>query len=144
MTLSNWPRLALRCAGLMVLAIGLSHFFMPGFGYDPQDLLAVPKQQRAHFVYLGTYAIGLFLVCFAILTLVAGKTRPTLQMTIFLGLMTLVWGARFGLELVYPVNIPLFFLENPHPVLAATIFLIWLAYGVGFFGSARTLSRLEP
>jgi len=141
MTGLSLPRVAIVGAGLMVLAIGIAHFFMPAFGYAGEDLSSVPQVQREHFVYLGTYAIGLFLVSFAILTIMAGKVRPTLQMTVFLGLMTIVWGGRLVLELLFPVTLPLFFLSNPHPVLAATILVIWLAYGIGFVAYLRTIRR---
>lgn len=144
MTGLTLPRMAILVAGFMVLAIGIAHFFMPDFGYAGEDLNSVPQAQREHFVYLGTYAIGLFLVSLAVLTILAGKVRPTLQMTVFLGLMTAVWGGRLVLELLFPVTLPLFFLNNPHPVLAATILVIWLAYGIGFVSCLRTVRRSGP
>ncbi len=137
MRLQVLPRLAVFLSGVLVLAIGLAHFVMPVLGYDGRDLEAIPEAQREHFVYLGTYAIGLFLVCFALLTLHAGIRGPEGQSAVFLGLMSLVWGGRLVLEFLYPVSLPLFFLTHPHPVLAAVILAIWSGYVLGFAASMK-------
>ncbi len=129
-----------------MLAIGLAHFLMPTIGYAPSDLAAIPAPQKEHFVFLGTYAIAFFLVSFAVMTLMADQRAPTWQMTVFLGLMTVVWCARFVLEILYPVTLPLFFAPEPHAMLLAAILIIWAAYVVGFVGHVRALktSRGTP
>lgn len=126
--------LAGRLAGGAVLAIGLSHFVMPSWGYAADDIAAVPDLQRDHFVYLGTYAIGSFLVSFGALSLIADARRGDRFETVFFGLMTAVWAGRLGLEAIYPVDLPLFFLARPHAVLSAAIALIFLGYAIGFAG----------
>lgn len=128
-------RYAVRISGLLVLLIGLAHFVMPSLGYDAGDLAVIPEAQRDHFVYLGTYAIGTFLVSFGVLTLLADPCRPSRLEKVFFALMAFVWGARFVLELLYPVDLSLFILSNPHPVLLATVLLIWAGYGLGLAGS---------
>ncbi|MAS03631.1 MAG: hypothetical protein CL534_02895 [Ahrensia sp.] len=125
---------ATRISGLLVLAIGLVHFILPTLGYAPDALAAIPEAQRAHFVYLGTYSIAFFLISFAVMTLMADRTAPNRAITLFLGLMVIVWGARFVLELVYPVDLSLFFVANPHPMLMATLLVIWIGYVVGLAG----------
>lgn len=124
--------LATRFAGLMALAIGIAHFFMPSLGYAPDDLAAIPAPQRAHFVFLGTYAIAFFLLAFAVMTLLANRETPSPLMTVFLGLMVVVWPARLILELIYPVELFLFFTDDPHPLLLTALALICAAYLIGF------------
>lgn len=136
--------IATRAAGLMVLAIGLAHMAMPSFGYAPNVLAAIPEPQRDHFVFLGTYAIGFFLLSFGVTTLFADpRSRNTLE-TVFFGSMVVVWGARLLLEFIYPVDLSLFFVANPHPMLVAAISLIWAGYIVGFLSRVlRTDRRFE-
>ncbi len=123
-----------RISGFMVLAIGLAHFVMPTFGYSAGALAAIPEMQRDHFVYLGTYAIGTFLIAFGVMTLLTDANRRSPLETVFLGLMVVVWGARLMLEFVYPVDLSLFLLSNPHPMLVLSIVLIWIGYIAGFAG----------
>lgn len=120
-----------RVAGFLVLAIGLAHFVMPSLGYAPDALAAIPDAQRDHFVYLGTYAIGTFLVTFGILTLLSGHGQHGRLETAFFGLMVFVWGARLVLEFIYPVDLSLFFLDEPHLPLAGAVFVILLGYMAG-------------
>lgn len=131
-------------AGAMVLAIGLAHFVMPSFGYARDALAAIPGPQKEHFVYLGTYAIGTFLVSLGILTLLSDQRRASPLELIFFGLMVFVWAARLALEFVYPVDLSLFFLSDPHPVLVATIFLILVGYITGFAGRLVTARATRP
>lgn len=105
---------------------------MPSFGYTAEALAAVPELQRDHFVYLGTYAIGTFLVAFGILTLLSDPRHQSTMETAFWGLMIIVWGTRLVLELIFPVNLPLFFLNEPHLPLLAAFVLILLGYIAGF------------
>ncbi len=62
------PKWGLRAGGLVVIAIGLAHFFLPTFGYDPAIPAAMDAGSGAHFFYLGTYAIGGFLIAFGIIS----------------------------------------------------------------------------
>ncbi|MCI5077175.1 hypothetical protein [Oricola sp.] len=138
MTASRWINLATRVAGMMVLAIGLAHFALPTLGYATADLAVIPDAQREHFVFLGTYSIAFFLISFAVMTLFARLETPRREMTVFLGLMVVVWTARLVLELIYPVELPLFFVPKPHPMLIVTLTIIALGYAVGFAGHLRS------
>ena len=59
--------------------------------------------------------------------------------TAFWGLMVIVWGVRLMLELVFPVDLPLFFLNEPHLPLLTAFVLILLGYAAGF--AQRVLHR---
>lgn len=134
MTMAGLTNIATRISGLLVLAIGLAHFVLPTLGYSAADLEAIPALQRDHFVYLGTYSIAFFLVSFGVMTLLADRHAPNRPITVFLGLMVIVWCARLVLELLYPVELSLFFVPKPHPMLIATLTVIAAGYIVGFLG----------
>lgn len=124
----------LRMSGFLVLLIGVAHFAMPSFGYTVDALTEIPEVQREHFVYLGTYAIGTFLVAFGILTLICDPISHSFMERTFVGLMAIVWSLRLVLELIFPVNLSLFFLSAPHLPLLFVLSLILLGY---FAGLAR-------
>ncbi len=128
-------------SGFIVLMIGLAHFLMPSLGYAPDALRAIPEPQRDHFVFLGTYAIGTFLVAFGVLTLLSDPRRGSVFETTFFGLMVIVWVVRLVLELLYPVNLSLFFLDEPHYILLAAITIVLLGYVVGFADRASSAGR---
>lgn len=130
--------LATRISGLLVLAIGLAHFLLPTLGYAPEALAAIPEAQREHFVYLGTYSIAFFLVSFAVMTLIADRNAASRPMTVFLGLMVVTWWARLMLEVIYPVELSLFFVAEPHPMLIPVLLVIAAGYTVGFIGHLKT------
>lgn len=136
--------LATRLAGMIVLAIGLAHIFLPEFGYATADLVAVPDPQREHFVLLGTYAIASFLLTFAVMTLLADRNSTSVQTTIFLGLMTVVWGVRIALEIIYPVRLALFGISSPHPALLVVTAIVCGAYAIGFVGHLESLRSRYP
>lgn len=121
-------------SGLMVLGIGIAHFFMPTLGYSGDVIAAVPEVQRDHFVYLGTYAIGTFLVAIGVLTLLADPNSADVLHRSFFGLMVLVWGVRLVLEVIYPVEFSLFFVSNPHSTLSTAIVIVLAGY-LGALGS---------
>lgn len=115
-------------AGLMILPIALGHFVMPTLGYDAGDILAIPALQRDHFVYLGTYAIGSFLLAMSGLTLYFAVRAPGPEALVFFRVMAAVWVGRVLLEFLYPVDLRIFFLARPHGVLLAVTGLIAAGY----------------
>jgi len=115
-------------AGLMILPVALGHFLLPTHGYAPSDIQAVPTLQRDHFVYLGTYAIGSFLLAMSGLTLYFALRPPTPEARVFFAVMAAVWVLRVVLEFVFPVDLPIFFLAQPHGVLVVVTGLIAAGY----------------
>ena len=142
--MGRWTDIATRTAGSLVLLAGLMHLFMPGFGFAPADVAAVPEPQRSEFVFLGTYAVGLLLTACAVLTLFVDTRAPSRLTRLFLGLMIAVWCARIGLELVYPVELSLFAIGNPHLLILALLVVICLAYAVGLAGHMRLAGYDSP
>ena len=62
--LQTW---SLRLGGLLVLAIGVGHVFMPTLGYSEAVTRGMSAAARDHFFSLGTYAICSFLLAFGLL-----------------------------------------------------------------------------
>ena len=133
-------RIAAAFAGLNALIIGIVHFALPGYGYRAADLAEIPLLQREHFVYLGTYAIGSFLIAFGVMTLRFARGPASGDAALFFGLMSGVWALRTVLELLYPVALPLFVVATPHPALLTTTALVTLAYLWAFAAVMRARS----
>jgi len=125
--MTNWhlvERWALRLAGALVLAIGVGHAFLPTLGYPTSATDGMSRAAEDHFYFLGTYAIGTFLLAFAALSFIH-STRPSLA---FSTAMAAVWIARLALEFAYPVDVQIFLLRHPHPPIAAMLAIIATAY----------------
>lgn len=137
----SWS-IPLRVAGSIVLCIGLAHLAMPTWGYDPAVAEAFTAQSRAHFYDLGTYAIGSFLIALGTLSL-AFSRRPSPEAATYCVAMTVLWSTRFGLELLFPVDLSLFFVARPHPVLAVVIGLLAVLYGVAAVGLRSAVLRAD-
>jgi hypothetical protein len=136
------PKWGLRAGGLVVIAIGLAHFFLPTFGYDPAIPAAMDPGSGAHFFYLGTYAIGGFLIAFGIISLYTSKLADTRTAALFAGLMALMWGWRTALEIIYPVELRLFILDRPTLVLLPALAALTIVYACSALGLG--LARRRP
>ena len=132
--MSKW---GLRAGGLVVIMIGLAHFLMPTFGYEPAVPAAMDMRASAHFFYLGTYAIGGFLIAFGAISLYTSKLADTRTAALFAGLMALMWGWRTVLEILYPVDLRLFILERPTVVLLPVLLALTFVYAASAVGLAR-------
>jgi hypothetical protein len=131
----NAYRWALRVAGALMLAIGLGHTVMPTLGYPDAVPAAMEPATRDHFYYLGTYAIGAFLLGFAALTFAHSRRPPA---PVFAVIMAAVWTVRLVLEVVYPVDIQIFALERPTTVITPVLGAIVAAFAVAAASSLRT------
>ena len=138
----TFSRLGLRFAGIVVLLIGIAHFFFPTYGYDPSVPKSMDPALRAHFFYLGTYAIGGFLVAFGAMSLAVAGLRHMFVAGGFSAIMALVWGWRTVLEIRYPVDLKLFFIERPTIVLLPTFIGLTAIYAAAAVAILRT-SRWE-
>jgi hypothetical protein len=121
-------RWSLRVAGTLVSLIAIGHIFMPAFGYPDTVTSGMPVAIKEHFYYLGTYAICTFLFAFATLTFYHARTAGTPAARVFSATMAAVWWLRVALEFSYPVDVPIFFLDRPHPVLVPVLLIIAIAF----------------
>jgi hypothetical protein len=84
----------MRIGGVVALAVGAAHFLLPTLGYDQELLQSVPKVPRDHFVYLGTYAIGIFLVIAGVMSLFFAQLHGGTGARLFAGAQAAFWAAR--------------------------------------------------
>lgn len=132
---------SLRVAGGLLLLIGIGHMFMPEWGYAPSAIAGMSNLVAEHFYFLGTYAIGSFLLAFGIMSFVHAR-QPDSQSTLaFATVMALLWALRVALEFQYPVRLSIFGLQNPHPVLLPILITIAGCFGVAAYGSRRASWR---
>jgi hypothetical protein len=126
----------LRVAGTLVSLIAIGHIFMPAFGYADAVTSGMPVPVKEHFYYLGTYAICTFLFAFATLTFYHARTAGTPAALVFSATMAVVWWLRVALEFSYPVDVPIFFLDRPHPVLVPVLLIIAIAFTAAAWSAA--------
>jgi hypothetical protein len=130
----------MRIGGAIALAIGGAHFLLPTFGYDQDLLRSIPKVPRDHFVYLGTYAIGIFLVIAGVMSLFFAQVRGGSGAQLFAGAQAAFWAARIVLELIFPSRLQIFFLSDPPIALCAASAVACTGYAVAFLAAAPARS----
>jgi Mn2+/Fe2+ NRAMP family transporter len=126
-----------RTGGTIALVIGVAHFFLPTWGYDGALLETVPEAPRDHFVYLGTYAIGMFLLIAGIMSIHLAGVAATSTATLFALLQTAFWADRFILEVSFPSRLRIFFLSEPATALMLVSAIACVSYAVAFWASQR-------
>ncbi len=98
-------------AGIAEIAVGLLHFFMPIYYRRSAGLAnaSLDEHERA-YVALVTYAVGILLLAFGAMTLTFAR-RPAAALDVLVPYLTIkcvLWAARLGLEVVYPVRLEMF------------------------------------
>jgi hypothetical protein len=110
---SLMPRLILL-AGVIEALVGVIHFPMALFLFRSPGFMALSSGE-ADFMRLILFALGLTLVSLGSLT-VAGSLHygkwPGLLLAL-LAIQSLLWCGRIGLEVLYPVAVPLFYIDRP-------------------------------
>lgn len=135
------PGLFLFFGGLIPFAIGVAHLFLPSYGFDRSVLDGFSAEIRNHFVYLSLYAIASFLLCFGFFSFYM-SFRPVSEATaVFNLLMVLVWGTRTLLEVLYPVELALFQVQNPTGNILFTTSLATSLYLASFVMTMVVLQR---
>lgn len=113
--------MGLRVGGGIIFLIGLGHIFMTTYGYPPEITALWENEIKDHFYYLATYYICGSLLVLGTLSLLLSFRKPDLFSFYFSLCLTLLWALRFALEIIYPVSVPIYFLNYPHPVLLVTL-----------------------
>ncbi len=127
---AHFFRTTLLLGGLATGLIGVGHTIMPTLGYRNSVSIAMDPPIRDHFYYLATYAICAFLLSFAALSIYFSTIPANLSSLVVCSVLAAFWIVRAVLETIYPVEVPIFFLEKPHLVLFPIILLLALAYSI--------------
>jgi len=100
-------------AGTMEILVGLLHFAMPYFVYQTEGF-QILNNIESNFISLLIYAVGILLVSFGFLSLLFAFHLKSMQNILFYYLIikASLWAARVVLELVYPVELNMFYIEK--------------------------------
>ena len=136
---NNWIKLVLMIAGIIEIIAGSAHFVMPYFIYQSKGFSFL-TQNEIHFVVLGVLAVGILLIAFGILTILFSLRVDTKNELLFFYtiIQSFLWFARIILEILYPVKIPLFLIEQP-----AIVFMPLLIFECMLFVSAAFIINYE-
>ena len=129
----SWIKKSLLIAGLVEIAAGLSHFGMPYFAYQTEGFSFL-HQDGLNFTTLCIFAVGILLIAFGSLTILLSlKAEATSEVLHYYTLIkSFLWSARIILEIMYPVNIPLFFIKQPVIVVMPLLFFEWCLFVLAF------------
>ncbi|WP_428739060.1 hypothetical protein [Sulfurimonas sp.] len=108
----NLTKKILLVAGIIEIVVGLLHFAMPSFAYQSKGF-SLLQPDEISFVTLVIFAVGILLVAFGSLTmLLSQKVKSTIEVLYYYVLIqTVLWIGRVVLELLYPVNLRMFYIE---------------------------------
>ncbi|MEJ2415290.1 MAG: hypothetical protein P8Y22_08555 [Sulfurimonas sp.] len=108
----NYIKPLLYIAGAVEILVGLLHFFMMNFVLQSRGFSSLSSIE-SEFVALIVYCVGILLIAFGLLTFYFGKNSEKLVQGLYyyLFIKIILWGSRVVLEIIYPVNIQMFFIE---------------------------------
>ncbi|MDQ6984185.1 MAG: hypothetical protein Q9M44_05675 [Ghiorsea sp.] len=108
----NLTKQILLAAGIIEIAVGLLHFAMPFFVYQTKGF-SLLQPNEINFVTLVIFAVGILLVAFGSLTILfSSKLESMIEVLYYyVVIKTILWVGRVGLELLYPINLSMFYVE---------------------------------
>jgi hypothetical protein len=115
--------------GLMELAVGLLHFTWP-FSFLQSPSFQGMDCSIRDLVLLTALAVGLCLSVFAFLSFYFSKQVKTeiKNVRIFCISQSVLWVVRLLFEILLPVTIPIYFIENPSTIIIVGVIGIILAF----------------
>lgn len=126
---NSYIKTVLMTAGIIEMLAGLAHFAMPHFVYQPKGFSFLTQNEK-HFIALGIFAVGILLIAFGILTILFSlKVDIKNELLFFYTIIkSFLWFARIILEILYPVKIPLFLMEQPTIVFMPLLILACMLF----------------
>jgi hypothetical protein len=82
------------------------------------------------FYYLGIYVICTILLLLAFLSIYFSRFEHPRASLVVGSVLVVLWVARAILELIYPVDIRIFFLQTPHSVLLSVAIFLAFIYSI--------------
>ena len=121
-------RYGLRLGGGIILLIGLGHIAMPTMGYPPDIVSGWSAAAIDHFYYLATYFICAALISIGGLSLAFASLVPSAASALFAAAMAGLWAVRLALEMLYPVDVPIYFVDSPHGTITLAVAVAAASY----------------
>ena len=108
----NLTKQILLVAGIIEIAVGLLHFAMPFFAYQAKGF-SLLEPNEINFVTLVVFAVGILLVAFGAITILFSRKLESMVEVLYyyVVIKTILWAGRVILELIYPVNLSMFYVE---------------------------------
>ena len=106
----RFVRKILVLAGIIEVAVGLLHFFMPSFVYQSPGFMTL-ESKEVHFVTLVIFAVGILLMAFGSVTFFMTKFADHSLLYYYSLIKSFLWLGRVGLEIAYPIELRLFWVE---------------------------------
>jgi|WetSurMetagenome_2_1015567.scaffolds.fasta_scaffold857101_1 hypothetical protein len=130
----SWVKNILLTAGIIEIVLGLAHFVFPYFAYQSKGY-SLLNYNEIDFVTLCIFCVGILLVAFGTCTVfLSSKVETAIKIVFFYTIVkSILWTGRVILGILYPANIPLFFIEQPNIVVFPTLVFEWLLFVFSFF-----------
>ena len=108
----NLTKQILLAAGIIEIAVGLLHFSMPYFAYQTKGF-SLLQPNEINFVTLVIFAVGILLVAFGSITILFSRKLESMieMLYYYVVIKTILWIGRVVLELLYPINLSMFYVE---------------------------------
>ena len=121
----------LLIAGIIEFAVGLLHFAMPAFAYRSKGF-SLLRADEINFVTLLIFAVGILLMAFGWLTIfLSRKVEPLIEFIhIYVLIKIVLWSGRVFLEILYPVNLNMFYVEPFTVVVLPGLIVEWFLFVV--------------
>ncbi len=135
----NLAKTLLIVAGVIEIVVGLAHFGMSAFTPKSPEI-AASAQSKPDSVTLLTLSVALLLMAFGACTLLLIRESVPAQILFYYTVIkSAFWLGRVILEVIYPVKVPLFSLEQPTLVILPILVIVWLLFVVPAFLLAKQL-----
>ena len=127
----QWASKLLLAGGVVEILVAIIHFLMPLHFSKVNEVIELSPGYR-HFFLLGVNAIGLSVGVFGVLCIYYSTKilRGDASAWAFGLSQGVLWLGRTILELIYPVSIPLFFIDNPTILVLPLSILLTLVFFV--------------
>lgn len=127
----NMLKNILITAGTIEILVALVHFVMPYFTHQNIGFISL-NHNEVDFIDLLIFAVGILLLAFGSLTIFFAKRVEGLVEVLFyyLVIKVILWSLRVILELIYPVQLDLFYI-NPFTIIVLPgLVFEWLLFCV--------------
>ena len=129
--------------GFIELIVAILHFIWPSCLMQLRDFENITISIK-DFIILASLAIGLCLAVFAYLSFYFSKriVHGDKSAIIFSLSQVFLWIFRLIFELLYPVRLPLYSIENPSNIIIIGIIIIILVYLIPVFLIRRKINKV--
>ncbi len=99
-------------AGSIEILVGLLHFAMPYYVFQSSGFMPLTGNE-ADYVMLLIFAVGILLISFGAVTILFASFLSSMAKFLYYYLIikTVLWTIRVTLEIIYPINLEMFYVK---------------------------------